>query len=56
LSVHDDLQEDLPHIYPGLTRPELEALLHSIHECWSEDEGVHGDVAVAIYQSVRNIG
>ncbi|KUI05925.1 hypothetical protein [Mycobacterium sp. IS-3022] len=48
MSVKDDLLSDFPHVYPGLTRPQVERLLTLLDESASTGGGLGLSVATAI--------
>jgi hypothetical protein len=48
VTVKDDLLEDFPHVYPGLTRPEIQRLLTLLDESASTEGGLSLSIATAI--------
>lgn len=48
VSVKDDLLENFPHIYPGLTRPEVERVLTLLDESASTEGGLGLSIATAL--------
>jgi hypothetical protein len=48
LTVKDDLLSDLPQVYPGLTRPEIERLLTLLDERASTEGGLSLSIATAV--------
>jgi hypothetical protein len=48
VSVKDDLLDDLPHIYPGLTRPEVERLLTLLDKGASTEGNLSLSIATAL--------
>jgi hypothetical protein len=48
MSVKDDLLEDFPHVYPGLSRPDVERLLNLLDQSASTEGGLSLSIATAI--------
>jgi hypothetical protein len=48
VSVKDDLLSDFPHVYPGLTRPEIERLLTLLDESASTEGRLSLSIATAM--------
>jgi hypothetical protein len=48
VSVKDDLLEDFPHIYPGLSRPEVERVLTLLDESASTERRLGPSIATAL--------
>ena len=55
MSVKDDLLEDLPQIYPGLTRPEVEQLLTLLDESASTEGRLGLSIATALKPLVPDV-
>ena len=55
LSVKDDLLEDFPNVYPGLTRPEIERLLTLLDQSASADGRLGLSIATALEPSAPDI-
>jgi hypothetical protein len=49
LSVKDDLLDDFPHVYPELTRPEIERLLTLL----DQSAGTGGSLALSIATALK---
>jgi hypothetical protein len=48
VTVKDDLLEDFPHVYPGLTRPEVQRLVTLLDKSASTEAGLGLSIATAI--------
>ena len=48
MSVKDDLLDDFPHVYPGLTRPEVERLLTLLDQGASTEGSLGLSIATAV--------
>ncbi|ORB63453.1 hypothetical protein [Mycolicibacterium tusciae] len=55
MSVKDDLLEDLPHVYPGLKRPDVERLLTLLDQSASTEASMGLSVATALDPLVPNV-
>ena len=55
VSVKDDLLEDLPHVYPGLKRPEVERLLTLLDQSASTEASMGLSVATALDSIVPDV-
>ena len=55
MSVQDDLLTDFPHIYPGLTRPEIEQLLTLLDKSASTDGRLGLSIATALKPLVPDV-
>jgi hypothetical protein len=55
VSVKDDLLSDLPNVYPGLTRSEIERVLTLLDESASADGRLGLSIATALEPSVPDI-
>ncbi|BBY94051.1 hypothetical protein MGALJ_37200 [Mycobacterium gallinarum] len=55
MSVKDDLLEDLPHVYPGLPRPDVERLLTLLDQSASTEASMGLSVATALDPLVPNV-
>jgi hypothetical protein len=55
VSVKDDLLDDFPHIYPGLTRPEVERLLTLLDQSASTEGRLGLSIATAVKPLVREV-
>ena len=55
MSVKDDLLEDLPHVYPGLKRPEVERLLTLLDQSASTEASMGLSVATALDSIVPDV-
>jgi hypothetical protein len=55
LSVKDDLLDDFPHVYPGLTRPEVERLLTLLDESASTEGRLSLSIATALKPLVPDV-
>ena len=55
MSVKDDLLDDFPHIYPGLTRPEIERLQTLLDQSASTEGRLGLSIATAVKPMVREV-
>jgi hypothetical protein len=55
VSVKDDLLGDFPHIYPGLTRPEIEQLLSLLDKSSSTEGRLGLSIATALEPLVPDV-
>ena len=55
MSVKDDLLEDFPNVYQGLTRPEIERLLTLLDQSASADGRLGLSIATALEPSAPDI-
>jgi hypothetical protein len=55
LSVKDDLLTDFPHVYPGLTRPEIEQLLTLLDKSASTEGRLGLSIATALKPLVPDV-
>ena len=55
VSVKDDLLSDFPHIYPGLTRPEIEQLLTLLDKSSSTEGRLGMSIATALKPLVPDV-
>jgi hypothetical protein len=55
VSVRDDLLEDSPHVYPDLTRPEIERLLTLLDESASPEARLSLSIATALKPLVLDV-
>jgi hypothetical protein len=55
MSVKDDLLEDFPHVYPELSRPEVERLLNLLDQSASTEGGLGLSIATAIKPLVPEV-
>ena len=55
MSVKDDLLEDFPNVYPGLTRPEVERVLTLLDQSASADGRLGLSIATALEPSVPDV-
>jgi hypothetical protein len=55
VSVKDDLLSDLPKVYPGLSRPEIERLLTLLDEGASTEGAISLSIATAIKPLVPDV-
>ena len=55
MSVNGDLLDDFPHIYPGLTRPEIERLLTLLDESASTEGSLGLSIATALKPLVPEV-
>jgi hypothetical protein len=55
VSVKDDLLGDFPHVYPGLTRPEIEQLLTLLDESASTERSLSLSIATALEPLVPDV-
>jgi hypothetical protein len=55
VSVKDDLLEDFPNVYPGLTRPEVERVQTLLDQSASADGRLGLSIATALEPSVPDI-
>ncbi|HET6731373.1 hypothetical protein [Mycobacterium sp.] len=55
MSVKDDLLGDFPHIYPGLTRPEIEQLLTLLDKSSSTEGRLGLSIATALKPLVPDV-
>jgi hypothetical protein len=55
LSVKDDLLTDFPHVYPGLSRPEIQRLLTVLDQSASTEGGLSLSIATAIKPMVPDV-
>jgi hypothetical protein len=55
VSVKDDLLNDFPHVYPGLTRPEIERLLTLLDESASTEGRLSLSIATALEPLVPDV-
>ena len=55
MSVKDDLLEDLPHVYPGLKRPDVERLLTLLDQSASTEASMGLSIATAVKPIVPEV-
>lgn len=55
MSVKDDLLSDMPNVYPGLARPEVEQLLTLLDKSASTEGGLSLSIATAIKPLVPEV-
>jgi hypothetical protein len=55
VSVEDDVLNDFPHVYPGLTRSEIERLVTLLDESASTEGGLSLSIATAIKPLVPDV-
>jgi hypothetical protein len=55
VTVKDDLLQDFPHVYPGLTRPEIERLLTLLDESASTEGRLSLSIATALKPLVPDV-
>jgi hypothetical protein len=55
VSVKDDLLDDFPHVYPGLTRSEVQRLLTLLDESASTEGGLSLSIATALKPLVPDV-
>jgi len=55
VSVKEDLLDDFPHVYPGLTRSEVQRLLTLLDESASTEGGLSMSIATALKPLVPEV-
>jgi hypothetical protein len=55
VTVKDDLLEDLPHVYPGLERPDIERLLNLLDQSASTEAAMGLSIATALRPLVPEV-
>lgn len=55
VTVKDDLLEDLPHVYPGLERPDIERLLSLLDQSASTEATMRLSIATALRPLVPQV-